>query len=415
MPLTSFNTALTGINTNSIAINVIGDNLANMNTTAFKSSKATFSELLAGLSGTSSTGNPTALGLGATLNGVSRSFNQGAINNTGLSTDAAINGNGFFVVSAGEGLAYTRSGKFEYDKEGYLVSADGFNIMGYPAVKGKVDAGAAISEIQIRKGQSIPGIATENMRISANLDAEAAEGDVYATSVQVYDSLGAAHSVKLTFAKTADLGSWSWSATMSAVDTGGDPGDTVELGTGMLEFDSFGKMTAPTDNPPLSLSGLANGAEDLDITFNLLDGDGNPFISSYASASTASASTQDGSPSSVLTNISISGDGMIMGLTEGGQAVAVAQLALATFQNMEGLQKFQGSTLIAFGSAGDPAVGTAGSGGRGMIVGASLEQSNVDMAQEFINLIMAQRAYQANSRVITTTDELYQDALNLKR
>jgi flagellar hook protein FlgE len=416
MPLTSFYTGLTGINSSSMAINVIGDNVANMGTTAFKSSKATFSELLAGLSGTSQTGNPISFGLGSTLNGISRSNTQGTVNYTGNSTDAAINGNGFFVVSIEGGMGFTRSGKFEFNKEGYLLSADGYQLLGYTLVDGQIDTTAAISPIQVRKGQSVPAKVTENISLSANLDAQAANNDTFATPVQVYDSLGTAHTVSLSFTKTG-AGAWSWSATIPAVDTtGGTVNDPpVQIGTGTLQFDSEGKLTSPAINPVLSLTGLSSGAADMDVNYNLWDASGNGLITGYSSTSTVSSSMQDGYAASILKDISINSDGVIIGLTENGQPIPLAQLALADFPNVEGLQKYQGSTFVAFTSSGEPSIGVAGTGGRGSVVGSSLEQSNVDMAQEFVNLILAQRAYQANSRVITTTDELFQDAINLKR
>jgi flagellar hook protein FlgE len=422
MPLTSFNAALTGLNSSSTAINVIGNNLANMNTTAFKKSNAAFSELLAGLSSTSETGNPTSTGLGSEVSGVNISFAQGTINSTAKSTDAAISGNGFFVVSTGDGLGYTRSGSFELDKEGYLVSSDGLKVMGYPAVDGKIDNSADVSDIQIRLGQSIPGTATKNINITANLDAQANEGTTFSTSVQVFDSLGAAHEVKLTFAKRAGAGDWSWSATMSAVDTGGNIGDPPTAltitGAGDLQFDSNGKLTVtdPTAaNPTMTLAGLTNGAADLEITLNLWDSLGKSTFSGYASASAVSSTSQDGIGSSILSDISINSDGVILGQTASGQSIKLAQLVIATFQNTAGLQKSLGSTFTAFSSAGEPSIGIAGVGGRGSVVGSALEQSNVDMAEEFVNLIQAQRAYQASSKVITTSDELVQDAINLKR
>ncbi len=416
MPLTSFYTALTGINNNSLAINVIGDNLANMNTTAFKSSKASFSELLAGLSGTSATGNPISFGLGTTLNGINRINTQGTINYTGLSTDAAINGNGYFVVSTSGGQGFTRSGKFGFDSEGNFISADGFQAMGYVAVNGTIDTGGGLTPIQIRKGQGLPASATTTMSISANLDSQAAVGDTYSSPVQIYDSLGVAHIVTVTYTKTA-TGAWNWSATVPAEETaGGVAGGTpTVIGSGALQFNGMGIMTSPTTNPTLSFSNLASGAANMQVSFNLVDPNGNASITSYAAASTTSSTTQDGYASSVLKDISIDSSGVIMGLSENGQSVPLAQLALANFPNIEGLQKYQGSTFVAFTSSGEPSIGTAGTGGRGTITGSSLEQSNVDMAQEFINLIVAQRAYQANSKVITTTDELYQDSLNLKR
>jgi flagellar hook protein FlgE len=415
MPLTSYYTALTGLNNNSFAINVIGDNLANMNTTAFKAGQATFAELLAGVSGTDASGNPISNGLGSAVNGIVHNHTQGTITNTGNSTDAAINGNGFFVVSADGEMAFTRSGGFTFNKEGNLVSADGFQAMGYMGDNGVIDTGGAIVPILLQKGQIIPAAATVNMSIRANLDAQAADGDTYSALSQVYDSLGGSHNITITYTKTG-AGAWSWSATIPAEDVGGASGDLpVEIGSGDLAFDGMGILTDPVDNPTLTISGFTNNAEDQDITYNLLDSDGVPLITNYVRESAVSNTAQDGFGASALSSISIDSSGVIMGLTENGRAIPLAQLVLADFPNLEGLQKYQGSTYVAFTSSGEPSIGTAGTGGRGKIVGAALEQSNVDMAQEFVNLIKAQRAYQANSRIISTTDELYQDSLALKR
>jgi flagellar hook protein FlgE len=418
MPLTSFYTALTGLNNNSLAINVIGDNLANMNTTAFKSSKANFSELLAGLSGTSATGNPTVMGLGSTLNGVTRLNTQGTITSTGISTDAAINGNGFFVVSTEGGLGFTRAGQFELDKDGYFVSSDGFKVLGYPAVNGTANASGALSTIQIKKGQTVPANITTEISLTANLDSQAADGSTFGTAVQVYDSLGTAHTISLTFAKVA-AGDWSWSATIPATDTGGaatDPPVTVGESAGDdLTFDPNGILNLPASNPTLSLTRLASGASDMTITFNLSDPSGNPLITSMARDSGVSSTIQNGTAATTLKDISIDSKGNIIGLMENGRSVTIAQLAIADFPNIEGLQKYKGSTFTAFTSSGEPSIGAAGSGGRGTVVGSAIERSNVDMAQEFVNLIAAERAYQANSRIISTTDQLYQESLNLKQ
>lgn len=413
MPLTSFYTALTGINNNSLAINVIGDNLANMNTTGFKTGQASFSELLAGMSGTGSTGNPITFGLGSSLSGITHDNSQGTINYTGNSTDAAINGNGFFVVSTEGGLGFTRSGKFQYDDSGNLISSDGYRLMGYMAESGIIDSTGAIVPIQISKGQLIPASPTTSLSIAANLDAAAADGGTFATSVEVYDSLGGKHTLTVNYEKTG-TGTWSYDVTIPAEDLGlsGAPQSVL---AGDLEFDENGILTAPTGNPSMSISGFANGAADLDIEFGLLDAQGVPTITSAASASAASSSTQNGFAASALKEININSDGVIVGLTENGNSIALAQLALAVFPNIEGLQKYEGSTFSAFTSSGQPSIGIAGTGGRGSVTGSSLEQSNVDMAEEFINLIVAQRAYQANSRIITTSDELYQESINLKR
>jgi flagellar hook protein FlgE len=420
MPLTSFYTALTGLNNNSLAINIIGDNLANMNTTAFKSSKASFSEILAGLSGTSTNGNPEVFGLGSSLNAITRNSAQGTVSYTGKTTDAAINGNGFFVVDTGGGMGFTRSGKFEFDKSGSLVSADGFGLMGYMADNGVINSNGAITSIKINKGQVIPAKATTEIGLPGNLDSAGTDA---ATSVKIYDSLGVSHNVTVTFSGSGL--NWDWTATIPAADTGGDPNvdPPVEIGTGSLVFDASGKLTSPAsdgnpatvDNPILNIAGLASGAADMEITLGFLNSAGNPAITNYANGSSSFTPSQDGAAASVLKEISIDSTGAIMGVSEGGSIIPLAQLALGDFPNVDGLQKYKGSTFIAFPSTGEPAIGVAGTGGRGMVVGSSLEQSNVDMAQEFVNLIVAQRAYQANSKIITTTDELYQDSLNLKR
>ena len=231
MPLTSIYTALTGINNASTAMNVIGDNLANMNTTAFKSGNANFSELLAGLSGTSSTGDPISMGLGSTLSGVDNNWSQGTINSTGNSMDAAINGNGFFVVSTNGGMGFTRAGQFSFDQDGNLLSSDGFQLLGYPSVNGAINTSGALQPINIKEGQIVPGTATTSLTVSANLDAQAKDGSTFSSSVQAFDSLGSPHTVDLTFAKTG-AGAWSWSATIPATDTGGASTDpAVQVGS----------------------------------------------------------------------------------------------------------------------------------------------------------------------------------------
>jgi flagellar hook protein FlgE len=417
MPLTSFYTALTGLNNNSSAINVIGDNLANMNTTGFKSGKASFSELLAGLSGTSSTGNPISVGLGSTLNSITRMNLQGTITNTSKSTDAAINGNGYFVVSTEGGMGFTRNGKFELNDQGNLTCSDGFQIMGYRANSGTIDTNATPEPITIRKGQTIPAIATSNINIiSGNLFSGSTDGTTTSSPVEVIDASGIAHSVSANFTKNGT--SWDWSATIPSEDVGGAVGDPpVEIGNGTITFTN-GIMDAPADpanpNPILTISTLASGAPDMSITLHLYDNNNDPIIST-SNIPSSFQFDRDGEEADILKDISIGGGGMISGMSASGRSLIIGQLALADFPNIDGLQKYKGSTFIAFNSSGEPSIGAAGTGSRGQIVGNSLEQSNVDMAQEFINLIVAQRAYQANSKIITTTDELFQESINLKR
>jgi flagellar hook protein FlgE len=415
MPLTSFYTALSGLNSNSFAINVIGDNLANMNTTAFKSGQTCFAELLAGISGTDAAGNPISAGLGSIVNGITHNNTQGTIAYTGSTTDAAVSGNGFFVVSTGDDLGFTRSGSFKFDQDGNLISSDGFQVMGYMGVGGTIDTNGGIVPLSLRKGQLMPASATQNVSMSVNLDSQADIGSVFSSSVRIFDSLGTPHNLTFSFTKT-DVGAYSWSATIPAEDAGGVAGGpAVVVGSGDLTFDPFGIMTAPTANPSLNITGLSSGAANMDVTFGMFNPSGEPVITNYARASAVTSTNQDGYAASSVTLMSIDSSGVILGVTDGGQSIPLAQLALADFPNVEGLQKYKGSTYIPFPSSGDPSIGAARTGGRGSIVGSSLEQSNVDMALEFVNLIKAQRAYQANSRVITATDELYQDSLNMKR
>jgi flagellar hook protein FlgE len=413
--LTSFYSAMTGLNNNATAINVIGNNLANINSTAYKSSRASFAELVASGSATASNGNPIQVGLGVTSTSVSPIFNQGSIQTTGRSSDVAITGSGFFLVSTDGGIGYSRAGSFSFSKEGELLNPEGFKVMGYAAEGGVINRNLGLVPITIPQGSSQPPLATSSISVSANLDARIAANESFSTAVQVYDSLGAAHTVGLTFTKTGN-GAWNWAATVPAVDTGGAANAApTQIGAGALTFDANGLMTAPAVNPTLQVNGLANGAANMSITLALVDAGGTPRLTNFATDSAVSSSSQNGYSASQLREISFGSDGVITGVYEDGQVQPLGQVALANFPNPEGLIKFRGSTFVTSSASGQPSVGTPGTGGRGSITGGALEQSNVDIAQEFTNIIVAQRGYQANSRVIAVTDELYQDAINLTR
>jgi flagellar hook protein FlgE len=413
--LTSLYTGMSGVGANSQAINVIGNNLANLNTTGFKASRTNFSELLGSLS-YAADGNPIQVGLGTVSAGVSPLFTQGSIQNTGRSTDVAISGSGFFVVSTGSNNAYTRAGNFSFSGTGELINSDGYTVLGYMATGGIINANAPISPITIQGSRNLPPKATTTLGITANLDSQAAVNSTFTTAVQVFDSLGLAHTVTFTFTKTGPT-NWNWDTTIPSLDTtGGATGNPpVNIGSGVFTFDGSGIMTAPTTNPTLSIVGLADGAKDSNITFEVLDTNGFPRFTGNSGASATSSVSQDGYASSTLRDVAIDGEGIIRGIYDNGQVNPLAQLALANFNNPEGLLKFTGSCFVTAASSGEPSIGTARTGGRGTVNGSSLELSNVDIAEQFTNLIVAQRGYQANSRVITTTDELYQEAINLKR
>jgi flagellar hook protein FlgE len=413
--LTSFNTALLGLNNNSLTINVIGNNLANLNTTSFKAGRTTFAELLGGVVSISTTGNPIQQGNGSYCPQILQVNTQGTMNYTGRATDVAISGNGFFVVETSGGKAFSRAGNFGIDSSGNLVNIDGFKILGYPAVNGAIQKSGELGYISVSKGLSLAPKATTTLGMTVNLDAAAAIGSTFATSAEVIDSLGSSHTVTVTYTKGSNT-SWGWSATIPAVDAGGAAtAPPVSIGTGSLTFDNSGHLTAPLTNPALTLTGLTNGAANMNVKFEMLDSTGKSRITGFGSDSAVSTTNQDGYTSSVLKDITIGADGIVNGIFDNGQVLPLSQLALASFPNQDGLLKVKGATFLGSLISGEPSIGTAGTGGRGSVQGGSLEQSNVDIAQEFTELIVAQRGYQANSRMITTTDELYQDAINLKR
>jgi flagellar hook protein FlgE len=413
--LTSFYTGMSGVSANSQTINAIGNNLANLNTTGFKSVRTNFAELLGGLS-YSADGNPIQVGLGTVSAGVSPLFSQGSIQTTGRSTDVAMSGSGFFVVSTGTGTAYTRAGNFSFSGSGELINSDGYTVMGYMASGGVVSASAALNPITIQGARNLPPKATTAVGITANLDSQAEVDSSFSSPVQIYDSLGLAHTVTFTFTKTG-TSDWSWSASIPALDTsGGVAGDPpVAIGSGVFTFDGVGALTAPTEDATLSMTGLSNGATDQDITFEIFDSNNSPRFTGNSGASAMSSVTQNGYASSTLSDVAIDGSGTIKGIYDNGQVIALAQLAIASFNNPEGLIKFTGTCFVKAESSGEASIGAARTGGRGTVNGSSLELSNVDLAEQFTSLIVAQRGYQANSRVITTTDELYQEAINLKR
>jgi flagellar hook protein FlgE len=413
--LTSFSTALSGLNNNALAINVIGNNLANANTTSFKAGRTTFAELLGGVISTSTNGNPIQQGNGAYVPGILQVNTQGTMNYTGRETDVAISGNGFFVLDTNGGNAFCRAGNFGVDEGGNLVNIDGFTVLGYPAVNGVIDNNSKLEPISVNIGLPLAPRATSEMGMTVNLDSRAEIGATFTTSAQVIDSLGSTHTFTVTYTKGSNTG-WGWTATLPAVDTGGAAtAAPVVVGTGSLTFDNSGNLTAPAANPTLSATGLSNGAADLRVTFQMLKDNGQSRITGFGSDSSVSTTNQNGYTSSVLKSITIGSDGVVGGIFENGQVQPLAQLALATFPNVDGLLKVKGATYYGSLISGSPSIGAADTGGRGSIQGNTLEMSNVDIAKEFTDLIVAQRGYQANSRIITTTDELYQDVINLKR
>lgn len=425
MALTSLYSGLSGLNANSLQLSLIGNNLSNVNTAGYKSSTASFQDMLSQtLSGGSARTNPQQVGLGSMAAGTNMNFTQGSLQVTGINSNVAIQGSGFFVVSDGQGNSFTRSGDFHVDAFGNLVTADGGFVQGYTTkdpITGSIIPTGALSNINMPPGTLFAPTATTNLRLIANLDAGAAVNDTFSSSVRVIDSLGASHQLTITWTNTAP-GAWDYDITIPAIDVGGlitDP--PVSVGTGSMAFDAAGVLTTPSADFDIEITGFSNGAADMTtatnnaINFDLFNLDGTTNLSGFTAPSATSSSSQNGFAAGSLSSFAVGIDGTIQGIFSNGQTAELARLSMATFNNPNGLLKTGQNRFSASSSSGEPSIGVPGEGGRGTTAGSAVELSNVDIANEFINMLIAQRGYQANSRIITTTDSVLQEAINLVR
>lgn len=407
----NFSIPLSGLIASNTALATISDNLANLNTTGYKETTVNFQDLFYNLLGTNGASDQLQVGSGVSVASTNTNFTNGSVQDTGLSTDVAITGNGFFVVQDGSNTYYTRAGDFTTDANGYLVTADGYQVMGYPAVNGTVNTLGGLTPIQLQSGMLNPPNATSNVSIQANLSADAAVGNSYNTSVTVYDSLGSAHVLNLSFTRTAT--GWNYNATLPSSEIGGASGATTTVGSGSLSFDSSGNLTSTT---PIAfkVGSLADGASALSFNWNLASPSGTSLITQLAGSSSTGSTSQNGNSTGTLTGFSINSDGTITGdFTNGFKTIG--QIALAEFGNLEGLTKMGSNNYAATLSSGSAVVGTPGNSSLGTMTGSSLELSNVDMSTEFSNLIIAERGFQANAKSVTTFDQIAQDTINLIR
>ena len=410
---TSFSTALSALNADSMAIDVVGNNLANLNTTGYKENVVDFHDLVAQSLGAGVSDTQGGLGVGrpTTL----REFTQGSLQTTAGPLDAAIQGNGFFVVNSGGTTEYTRAGNFQIDKSGYLVTTTGDKVQGWNQTNGVLNTNAPAGDLQVPVGTVSAPVATQNLSFDMNLNAGASAGpppDTFSTSVKVYDSLGQSHVATATFTKNAAAGQWDYS--ISIPDS--DVKSAFTPVTGSVTFDSTGRLVTPaaTDaSPQIPIKGLADGAADMTINWNLYNGT-TPRITQFSQASAVSAVAQDGAEASQLVSVAIGDGGQVLAQYSSGQQQVVGQIAMATVRNPASLIAAGNNNYQVSGATAEPVVGIPGTGGRGNVVGGSLEASTVDIATEFTNLIVYQRAYQANSKVVTTVDQLSQDTIALK-
>ncbi|MGE5507374.1 MAG: flagellar hook protein FlgE [Chitinophagales bacterium] len=417
--LRSLFSGVSGLRNHQIRLDVIGNNIANVNTIGFKESRCNFRDVLyQTVSGASSPQggrggiNPKQVGLGVSVGSIDAVMTQGNIESTGRNTDLAIEGDGFFILGDDNGIQYyTRAGAFSLDTEGNLINAgNGLKVVGWTPTggAGALDPDNALPGfIQIKRGEEMPPSATTAVDYIGNLDSRASVGDTRTAQKTIYDSLGNTHELTITFTKTND-NEWSWTASTS------DPSITVDDGsgvpaTGSIYFTTGGAFSST--NPATStvhLTGIA-GADDISMTLDFTS------LTQYGSAATANAGEQNGYSRGSLNEFSVDNSGVITGYYSNGRSRALAQVALAVFNNPEGLMRSGDTLFQASNNSGSAQVGTALSGGRGTIKPGSLEMSNVDLSQEFTNLIITQRGFQASSRVITSSDEMLQELVNLKR
>lgn len=549
MSFSSFYTGLTGLKAHSVALNVIGNNLANVDTVGFKASRVSFSELFssAGGFGVNGAGVPHQVGSGVQLGAVQQLFAQGSLQTSDVTTDLAIQGNGFFALKTADGApVYSRSGNFSFNSDGYLVDPNGYRVQGYTARNsaGDIVATGDVSDIQIPTGVTAPPQESSYFQVNMNLNSAAAvdnpattsanEAEVFSTGVTVYDALGAEHNMTMLFTPVdtnsdGHLDQWQYQARIPTSDiappTGGWPAGTADYQTvasGTVSFDSNGRLSAPSGNVEITIPTYANGAAGQSVEWRLFDpnaaqvptrasvtgaaaipagglaaaesltvtvngaattvalaagdtasaivskintalgsaagayafvdsankvgiassafgpgqsvsvtstgagtglnglagsgGTGMPtVVTGYASSSAVNNLGQDGYGMGRLQSLAVDNSGLVSGVFTNGQTIGLAQVAVASFNAPEGLLRLGNNAYQASIGSGPAALGAANSGGRGKIASRSLELSNVDITDEFTQLIITERGYQANSRVITTTDTVMQEALRLKQ
>jgi flagellar hook protein FlgE len=435
----AFYSGLSGLSSNANALNVIGNNLSNINTVGFKGSDMTFRDIFAssGTTATQGNGNPIQFGLGVQTNSVNQNFSQASFESTGNALDMAIQGNGFFTLKTPTGSqVFSRAGNFTRDSLGFLVASDGSQVMGWnrgPDSNGVagVYTTSAISPIQI-SSSTMGAQATKNITLGVNLNATASQGDIFKTPIQVYDSLGNAQNLIVTYTKAA-TGTNDWTYTIA--DAANTPTTTTPItySNGLdpqtISFDTNGKVQTlngvaqPPDLKavPVNLGNTQmtvtwpGGASPSTISLDIINADGSQNFTGLSSASTTTSTSQDGFPTGTLENLLVDQNGLITGTFTNGQILSMAQLALSSFTNTNGLQQAGNNHWSQTLASGAPSIGSANQGGRGSVLGSNLELSNVDVASEFTKLIVSQRGYQANSRIVTTTDQMLQETLNLKQ
>ncbi len=407
---------VSGLRNHQTRMDVIGNNIANVNTVGFKASRVTFKEafvqLLQGAGRATATDggtNPIQIGNGMNVGSIDQLFTQGSLESTGQPLDLAIQGDGLFILNNGQRNVYTRAGNFQLDANGHLVApGSGDVVQGIVAdASGAFSSSSSIGDITIQLGQKSPPQATSIINLTGNLDATAAVGTTHTMSISVYDSGGAPHQLDVTFTNTAP-GQWSWQASSATAPV-------TPAGTGTVTFNANGSLatfTYPGGGSSLTLS--PSGGQPFNVTIAAGTANGFDGLAGFANPSNAVVSNQNGYQAGDLMNVSVDSAGIITGFFSNGVSRPLAQVALAHFTNPSGLVRTGDNVYETSPNSGLPVIGFAGASSNSTITPGALETSNVDISQEFTNMIIAQRGFQANARVITTADEMLNELVNLR-
>lgn len=409
----SMYSAVSGLRSHQTMMDVVGNNIANVNTHGFKKSRSAFQDVLSQVfSGASAPTeelggtNVNQIGLGVTVAGITQNLTQGALQVTDRGLDLAIQGDGYFMIDVGGEEMFTRNGAFFLDADGRLVTSEGGLVQGWAADgTGIINTTANPDILRISTGGQHSPVATSEIKYGGNLPADAAIGTQYFSGLEVFNEQGDAIDLEVTFEKTAVN---EWTATGSY----GDPATVLTITDNIFTFGIDGEMLTPADQTMEVPGGQIPGVPEITLT---VGGTGERRVTQFAGGSSIAASYQNGSSAGTLQSVRVGTDGIVLGSYNNGLVQPIAQIALASFSNPEGLERVTGTNWRVSTNSGLAQVGTVRTGGRGIVAPGTLEMSNVDLAEEFTTLIRSQRGFQANSRVVTSSDELLQEIVNLKR
>ena len=424
----SFYTGLTGLSTHGTAMGVVGDNISNINTTGYKNSSPEFEDILglslSGVQGSNQTG------AGANVQAIDVNFIQGTFETTEVSTDVAINGRGFFVVkdTSTQEQFYTRAGHYHFDNQGYYVNGEGKRVQGFLYDNSGTTLIETLSDIQINQNSMINPQVTTTASMVLNLDSSApviAGGwnianpngtSNFTSPITIYDTLGQAHVIQVYFTNVSTAlapRTWEWHAIIAGSDTQPAVAGYRPFGNGTFVFDANGALTAPAPGVPAPFggAGVVTYADGVPATASTIDFTG---TTEYGSVSAMQSLNQNGYAPGSASAIAIDEEGNLTANYTNGQVKKIARLALANFPNINGLQRKGGNLYSETVKSGQPLINKPGTGGMGMISSSMLEESNVDLAGEIIKMIIIQRGYEANSKVISTTDAMMSTLLNIR-